>query len=766
MYTRKMMAGLFDEPTVSYVQVAVERGVDQFPDGLTYGVPERLEPLQVGQLISVPLGRGNTPTQAWVLSTSAVAPELPKGKETKQVYEKVRDAIVLPPDLVAMAKWMSQYYFSPIGPTLATMLPGPVRHGTGLVTRQLIDLADNPPSCEKTTAKQQGVLDALASLPESERPIEPPKLMKLANVGSKGPIDKLIERGQLICHHVTRVEATWFRQSVDTSIPEQLTDEQTSIIQNISSTLGTYASHLLFGVTGSGKTEVYIRVIEQAIQDGGSALVLVPEISLTPQTAARLMGRFPNKRIAILHSALTKAQRHQQWSLVAEGNADIIIGARSAVFAPIPEGQLRIVIVDEEHDNSYKQDQAPRYNGRDIAIRRAWNANCPVILGSATPSMESWWNATKRNISSLHKLTKRAPGLVAPEIEIVDMKPERHAGEIGNAVISRKLERSIHETIALGGQVLLLLNRRGFAPWITCASRSCKWMMKCEHCDSSMVYHRRKPLEEAGFVRCHHCGLEQRIQKQCPDCSKKIIQLGAGTQRVEAILKETLQIPDAYIARLDSDTMRKSSDLHTVLDAFGKGEIKVLLGTQIIAKGLDFPNVKLVGVIDADTAIDLPDFRAAERTYQLVSQVCGRCGRGEGHSKAIIQTYSPNASAITLASQSAFEQFANEELSFRHASQVPPSNRMARFIIRDKNFEHATGRADSLAERLRSIASDEITVFPAAACVLPRIADRFRFDVTVTSPTSQALQAFLKKARKTVKPGKELAIDIDPISML
>ncbi|MDE1038026.1 MAG: primosomal protein N' [Phycisphaerales bacterium] len=760
------MPGLFDEPSTSYVQVAVERGVDKFPEGLTYGVPERLGSLKIGQLVTVPLGRGNTPTQAWVIAASVEAPQLPKGKETKQVYEKDRDAIVLPEDLVGLATWMSQYYFSPIGPTLSTMLPGPVRSGAGLVTRQLVDLAENPPAYEKITSKQQGILDALALLPVSERPIEPAKLMKLASVGSKGPIEKLIARKQLTCHHVTRVEATWFRQSVDAKVPSQLTEEQITAVDAISGTLGNYASHLLFGVTGSGKTEVYIRVIQQAIADGGCALVLVPEISLTPQTAARLMGRFPDKRIAILHSALTKSQRHQQWSLVAEGKADIIIGARSAVFAPIPIGQLKLIVVDEEHDGSFKQDQSPRYHGRDIAIRRAWASDCPVVLGSATPSMESWWNAVTRKISTLHKLTKRAPGLVSPTIEIVDMKPERNAGTIGNAIMSRALERNIHETLAQNGQVLLLLNRRGFAPWIACASRTCKWMMKCDHCDASMVYHRRKPLEEAGFVRCHHCGLEQRVPKQCPDCAKKVIQLGAGTQRVEAILRETLQIPDEHIARLDSDTMKKSADLHSMLDAFGRGEIKVLLGTQMIAKGLDFPNVKLVGVIDADTAIDLPDFRAAERTYQLVSQVCGRCGRGEGSAKAIIQTYNPTAAAITLASKSAYEQFATEEIAFRCASQVPPATRMARFIVRESNFETASGRAESLASRLSLDAIGGVVVSPSAACVLPRIADKYRFDVTVTAPTSQELQKFLQNARKNVQAGRELAIDIDPISML
>ncbi len=761
------MAGLFDEPSVTFARVAVERGVDQFPDGLTYGIPERLLPITVGQLVTVPLGQGNTPTHAWILEITDETPVFAKGKETKQIYEKERDTIALPVDLIDLAKWMSKYYFAPIGPTLATMLPGPVRHGTGLVTKQLLDLAENPPTDVRITPKQQGVLDALTSIPKSKRPVDPKTLMQLANIGSKSPIDKLVEHGQLSCHHITRVEATWFRQSRDATTPEKLTDEQEKVIDEIGNVLHDgYSSHLLFGITGSGKTEIYIRLIEQAIANDGTALVLVPEISLTPQTAARLMGRFPDKRIAILHSALTKSQRHQQWSLVADGKADIVLGARSAVFAPLQNNQINIIIVDEEHDHSFKQDNAPRYNGRDVAIRRAWMAECPIILGSATPSMESWWNATNRNISTLHKLTKRAPGLVAPNIEVVDMRKERVHGEVGYPIVSTRLRAAVNKTLAMDGQVLLLLNRRGFAPWIACASRTCGWMMKCDHCDTSMVYHRRKPLEQAGFVRCHHCGTEQRVPKKCPDCSKKVIQLGAGTQRVEASLRESLQIPSEQIARLDADTTRKASDLHAMLDRFGAGEIRILLGTQMIAKGLDFPNVRLVGIIDADTAIDLPDFRASERTYQLVSQVCGRCGRGEGTATAIIQTFSPDAPAITLASKTDYETFATTELAFRQNAMVPPMTRMVRFIIKDHSFEQASGRADSLVDRLCAIADEEITISTAAACVLPRIADRFRFDITATATTSIALQSFLSAARATIKPSRNLTIDVDPISML
>jgi len=292
--------------------------------------------------------------------------------------------------------------------------------------------------------------------------------------------------------------------------------------------------------------------------------------------------------------------------------------------------------------------------------------------------------------------------------------------------------------------------------------------MRCEHCETSMVYHRRKPLEEVGFVRCHHCAKEQRVPKICPDCTKPVIRLGVGTQRLEAIIRETIPLPSNQIARLDTDTTRKISNLHDTLDRFTRGEIRVLLGTQMIAKGLDVEGVTLVGVIDADTAIDLPDFRASERTFQLVSQVCGRCGRGSREAKAIVQTYNPQSPAIVLASEGKYEEFANRELQLRQETGLPPTSRMVRFVVRDDEFERTAGRADALYERLLSIASPSIQITPAAPCVLTRIADRFRFDVTASATTARELQQFLEDARqkKYIENNRDLAIDVDPVSML
>jgi primosomal protein N' (replication factor Y) len=766
------MPGLFDEPSVSHVQVAVERGVDRFPDGLSYGVPASMELLKIGDRVTVPLGRGNTPTPGWVIDVLDDPPDVPGGGEPKQVLDRDRSAVALPKNLVELARWISRYYAAPIGPTLATMLPGAVRLGTGLAKRQRVDLAISLPDLPdnvRITPTQQRVIDAVADLPQTRRPVAIPQLKKAAGIGSRGPIDRLIDHGILISRRVSSIEASWFDQAVDRRPPPTLTAEQETVVNSIAPAIGEgFSCHLLQGVTGSGKTEVYMRLIERSLQDGGTAIVLVPEIALTPQTGARLIGRFPDKRVAILHSSLTAAQRHQQWAMVARGDADIVLGARSAAFAPIPDGELRLIIVDEEHDASYKQDSAPRYHGRDVAIRRASMSACPVVLGSATPSLESWANAKRFGRSTLHTLSRRAPGLVAPSIEIVDMRGARSMEGGGPPIFSRHLDDAIRNVLKDNGQIVLLLNRRGFAPYLVCASRTCGWTLRCADCDATMVYHRRRVTSDAGFVRCHHCGTECRVPKSCPDCGQAVVRLGVGTQRLEDFVRQQLPIDADRIARLDADTTRRAADLHAAIDRFARGEIQVLLGTQMIAKGLDIPGVRLVGVIDADTSIDLPDFRAAERTCQLVSQVCGRCGRSEGEARAVIQTWNPDAPPIRMAAEGLYTTFADRELGLRAASGLPPETRMLRLVSRDGEAAVARGRAESIAARLRGIAGMEVTVAPPVPCVLPRIAERFRYEVVLSAATVGPLQALLAEARAAgiLRSGRDLVIDVDPVSML
>jgi primosomal protein N' (replication factor Y) len=749
------MSSLFSgaaEITVDgYARVAVEAGVDRFPDGLTYAVPETLADLAPGERVVVPLGRGNRPTAGYVLERTD-APGHDAGT-IKTVVARDEAAVRLPGELLALARWMAGYYCAPVGMALATMLPAAVKRRVGSVTRTLVDLAPDPPGSHKPTAKQRRVLELLEATPTADRPIELRRLQELAGLATVGPIRRLIDAGLLVASRRTAVHAAWADRAVSSAPPPGLTGPQRCVVDAVGATIGQgFTAHLLYGVTGAGKTEVYLRLIDRVVRDGSVALLLVPEISLTPQTGGRLLGRFPDRRVAILHSGLTAAQRHQQWTTAADGSADIVIGARSAVFAPVPDGRLGLIVVDEEHDGSYKQDQVPRYHGRDVAVRRAQLAGVPVLLGSATPSLESWHNATGRGSYRLHRLDERAPGLSLPRVRVVDFVEERRRRRDRRIhLLGPTLEGAIGRALEGGGQVLILLNRRGYASYIACPSPACGWCMTCPHCDVNVVYHRSGAVPAGGYVRCHHCLTEQRLPAGCPDCRRRLSTLGFGTQRVEEELTAKFPVLELgrTMLRLDSDTMSSARDYHDALDRFADGSVRALVGTQMIAKGLDYPGVRLVGVVNADTAVNLPDFRAAERTFQLVSQVAGRCGRGTAAGAVVVQTLHPEMPAIRLAAAHDFEGFAAGELEERRRCGLPPVTRLARIVVRHEDHDRAVTLAEQLAHGLGRLELGGAVVRGPAPCPIGRIAGRFRHQVELIAPDAAVLQRALTAARRT-----------------
>ncbi|HRP63581.1 MAG TPA: primosomal protein N' [Phycisphaerales bacterium] len=769
---------------IALARVAVERGVDRYPDGLTYAVPAALADLAPGERVIVPLGKANTPTAGYVVEISDETDTPESGRtKIKSILQRDPSATRLPVGLMSLAKWISTYYGAPIGMTLASMLPAAVKRGTGTVTRIVLDLGDPLPLGEKLPAAQKRVLETLASLPVESRPVEMRKLADLAGVKTTGPVRKLLERGLVEQSRKTAVEAAWVehaRSAFPPFVPESLTAPQQRIVNEISPQLDKgFSIHLLYGVTGSGKTEVYIRLIEQTLATGRIALMLVPEISLTPQTGGRLIGRFPDHRVAVLHSGLTAAQRHQQWQLAADGRAAIVLGARSAIFAPVQDDRLGLIIVDEEHDGSYKQDQAPRYHGRDVAIRRAQLAGCPIVLGSATPSLESWFNATARSESkaryALHRLDDRVPGAKLPKVHVVDFVREQRAHHDKRVhLIGPTMLNALHRTLNAGSQALILLNRRGYANYIACPDHLCGYVMRCDQCDASMIYHLNRKGSGSGglpgFVRCHHCLSEQKLPATCPDCGKKISTFGLGTQRVEEeLLRDFPQLEEGQtLMRVDSDAMHGAKAFHDVLTRFGEGAIRVLLGTQMIAKGLDFPGVQLVGVINADTSINLPDFRAAERTFQLVSQVAGRSGRGVSPGVVIVQTFNPTSPAIRLAAAHDYVGFAQGELKFRAQSGLPPVKRMMRIVVRDDELAKCIAMSRRLADGLTRLSPKGVLVRPPAPCPISRIAGKHRHQVEVIAPTAREIQDLLAAARREeiIKPGAAMAVDVDPIALL
>jgi primosomal protein N' (replication factor Y) len=814
-----------------YVQVAVERGIDRAGasgDDLRRGATltySSEKALPVGRRVEVPLGRGGKVVVGGIVVASGGA-ELLSGLDPERVKPILRDAgSGLPARLVELAQWMSGYYVCPLGMVLATMMPAAVKKGTGVKSvRVLVRASDAAGSA--AVGKLEGSVkraaekawEKLSAVEAAAFPISPKGLAAKLGLKTTGPLKKMVEV-ELLEMRVERV-IDGGGEGNDLGEPNPLlpqgaliggpplTSEQARAVNGIVATLGGFGVHLLRGVTGSGKTEVYLRVIAAALERGGggeAAIVLVPEIALTPQTAARFterFGRAGGEGVAVLHSGLTASARHGEWDRVSRGAARVVVGARSAVFAPLPERiRLGVIVVDEEHDSSYKQDQLPRYHGRDVAIKRAQLEGCPVVLGSATPSLESWANAIRGvNVGAkyaLWELPERVGGGVLPPVDVVDMAEERRrskldatgeqgprfggGGPAGLSLVGPTLDGAIRRTLEEGGQVILLLNRRGFAHYLTCRDARCGWVCGCEHCDASLVLHRadwgggstgETPVPPAEFVRCHHCLEETRVPRVCPVCGKRVGPLAAGTQRAEEELSERYGLaPGVDLLRVDSDSMRSGRDYFEALSRFGRGEVRMLLGTQMVAKGLDFPNVRLVGVLDADTAANLPDFRAAERTFQLVSQVAGRAGRGTAGGRVIVQTLNPGMSAIRLAAMHDYVGFATQELGLRVRAGLPPATKMARVVVRDPDVTKAERHAKELGGLLLAEAEKAgvgVRMLGPAPAPIARIAGQHRIAIELIARRRGDLQALLAalRAKGQLKSDSATAVDVDPVALM
>ena len=543
----------------------------------------------------------------------------------------------------------------------------------------------------------------------------------------------------------------------------ELNAEQKSAVNRCHDVIAARAFRalLLFGVSGSGKTEVYINAMRKVVSDGRQALMLVPEIALTTQLMQRLAKRF--RDIAIIHSALTGVQRSLLWNEIAAGRKRVIIGTRSAVFAPCPE--LGLIVVDEEQESSFKNLQAPRYNSRDVGIKRAQLENIPIILGTATPSLETWHNCRRFAHYELIRLHNRVAGLPMPAVRIVDMHNEQFGGG-RQVILSRVLVKALRETLDQHQQAILLLNRRGYATVLMC--RACKRRIECPNCQANAVFHK------AGDVMiCHYCHRRFTPPERCPmaDCRQPLVRIGIGTQRLEEVLAGLL--PTARVLRADSDAVSRPEHYAQIVSKLENHEIDILIGTQMIAKGLDFPFVSLVGVINADTAMAIPDFRAAERTFQLVTQVAGRAGRADKPGRVVVQTIMPDSYAIQAAMRHDFETFAAEELPRRQASGYPPFGRLARIVISDPVDSKARQAAEDLSRRIDrttvELHHSPMTVSPALPCFMERLRNQYRYEVLIRASSANELQTLLdhlRGAKALSVKAKTLTIDVDPISLL
>ena len=730
---------------------------------LHYKVPESLRAqVQVGTLVRVPIVSS---LKLGLVGEIGPPVDFPIDR-LKSIVQVVYPFPALPKDLLELARWMSTYYAAPLDSIIETMIPGAVRRGAGIKEERLLSVATKlPPEEVEALAKrapQQAKLYRF--LAEQFRPV--PKPLALSRLSlTAAVVAGLVKRG-VVAESTRRVERhsyhdDWAKGELVAAEPHPLNPEQRTAVDALDRAVeaGRFGVHLLHGVTGSGKTEVYLRAIDRALKLGGGVVFLVPEVALTPQTVARLRSRLeaiaPGNRCVVWHSHLSEGERLDGWLALATGEAKIVVGARSAVFAPVRD--LRLVVVDEEHEPAYKQDESPRYHGRDVAVMRSKIAGCLCLLGSATPSLESYSNALSGRYTLL-QLLSRVDSRKLPHIDVVDMRIEI-ARQRGLATLSRTLVDAMHERFAKKEQTILFINRRGYSSSMQC--RSCGRVEECPHCSVSMTYHRNDET-----LRCHLCGEERPAPVRCAGCGAPDIRWkGLGTQRVEEAVKRVL--PRARIERMDADTMSKKNRFREVLSDFRVGKIDILVGTQMIGKGLDFPNVTLVGLIDADLSMHIPDFRANERTFQLLVQVAGRAGRGDRAGEVVVQTFTPQAEAIQFSRHADFLGFAESELKVRREFGYPPAPHRIRHRVPGPHPEKLKFFSEQWAKRVGEVLGKRVELRGPAPASIEKIKDEYRWQLWYFTDTVTKVIADLTALRASFAWPEDMVqvLDVDPVNL-
>ena len=804
-----------------FAEIAVPAG---FHQTLTYRIPASLQDgVRLGSRVEVPLGPKRT--TGFVVALLDRAPvEASKLKPIRAVLDDDEPALI--PEIIDLCRWAAEYYIAPLGEMLKVALPANM---AARGKRQAVLAADEALIARARQSKQildadLPLLDELRKRPLAvatifeEMKVSRSSIERLRDAGiitladrlkdaegvrydrfvvlesdpggltakQLGAVDLLRARGgelsvralehagvsaavlsALVRKGVVRIERRPRRHTLDAFLAGlegvetgeiRYSGEQRMAITAIGGALGTFAPFVLEGVTGSGKTEVYIELMREVVKRGEQALLLVPEISLTPVFASRLKERF-GVRIAILHSNLSASERYDQWWRARRGEVDVAIGPRSALFTPFQ--RLGLIVVDEEGDGAYKQEETPRYNARDLAVVRAQSRGIPVVLGSATPSLESRENAARGKYTLL-RMTKRVEARPLPDVETVDLRKESGEKEDkGFVIISSGLKTALRETFDAGEQAIILINRRGYAPYLLC--RECGHEFRCRDCSVTLTVHRRE-----GLLICHYCGLRTRIPSKCTLCQGEVLQpIGFGTEKVEERFHR--DFPDVPVAVLDRDSTRKKGSLVQILDRFRRGETRALIGTQMLSKGHHFPNVTLTGVLNADSILGYPDFRAAEKTFYLLTQVAGRAGRGELRGKVLIQTAFPTHYAIQHALRHDYESFYEAEIQFRRTFHYPPVTAMIALLFRGETLTDVERAANECGRLLEAAVEPlkETRIQGPAPAPLARIKAVWRYQILLRSPMRTALRKAVEAVLLPRKwKGVDVAIDVDPINIL
>ncbi|HEU0139971.1 MAG TPA: primosomal protein N' [Bryobacteraceae bacterium] len=785
----------------------------------TYAVPDTMSHrIQAGCRVLVPFGTRRL--IGMVIGVHDGDPET----ASREALRLVDEEPVLDSSLLGLGAWISSYYSAPLGEVLRTMVPltGELRQGkiyslsdsgrdaarqllfddggTEAAAQVLRALEKRPLTAAYLASKIPGAQRALRSLEKrgfveveeshdtrdprrasSSRLVvefaERPGSVKLGKperelsaylelhpgAHSLKELERVVPRASTAARLLARkgFVRLVLREPVLMAPergPHKLNPAQQEAFRAVHAAIESseFRTILLHGVTGSGKTEVYLNAIDSALALGRGALLLVPEIALTPAVAGQFFGRFGN-RVAILHSAFSGIERADQWRRIQRGDAPVVVGTRSGVFAPVPN--LGLIVVDEEHDQSYKQEETPRYNGRDVAIVRAQQTGACVVLGSATPSLESRYNV-ERGKYTLITLPERIENRPMPEVEIVDMRLE-FLETRKQAVFSRKLIEQIGRRLETGEQTMLLLNRRGFSAFVAC--RACGERIQCVNCAVTLTFHRRDRR-----LLCHYCNYAERVPSVCPKCNSEYLQfLGTGSEKVEEELHR--EFPAARIARMDRDTVTGKRQYETILNGFRERRYDILVGTQMIAKGHDIPNVTLVGVVSADVGLAMPDFRAAERTFQLLTQVAGRAGRGSVAGRVLVQTINPDHYAIRFAAAQDYASFYEKEIEFRRLMRYPPFSALANVVVRGRKQEDAL-RMSAELERILNPAPERTRILGPAEAPVPRLRDEFRYQLLIKTGSRKILRELLDRLRSHALdnkwPATALVIDVDPLSLL
>ncbi|MDK3156668.1 primosomal protein N' [Kamptonema cortianum] len=736
-----------------FAKVVLERNLDKEFD---YLIPDSLlGVVQVGSKVRVPFGR-----QILMGFVSSVMSH-PDYPDCKPITEVIGKKPFLDHHLLELARWMAGYYSCPYETALRSVMPEAVRKADAAHKEKLFVTLKKPLTPEaaeafpKRSRKQLMVLQYLQS--HGGRFLR--DLMEETSTG-RSSLDALEDAGWIIISPEAVDRDPFENETFLPSSPLLLNDEQKQAFLTITQaiTASSPGVILLHGVTGSGKTEVYLQAMDYCLRHGKGAIVMVPEIALTPQTVERFKSRFAESgtQVAVLHSHLSAGERHDQWHKIHEGRARIVIGARSAVFAPVRE--LGLIIVDEEHESTYKQEEAPRYNARDVAVMRGKLLGAAVVLGSATPSLESFHNAAKGKYT-LRSMPKRIDDKKMPLMRIIDMRQEA-LRQKGVHIFSGRLRDAIQERLDKSEQTILFLNRRGFATSMVCPK--CGHVEMCPHCSVALTYHRGKNL-----LACHVCGHKAAPPQDCPACHAPDIRYtGLGTEKVEDTLAKLF--PKARIRRMDSDTMTRKDSYRETLGAFRTGKIDILLGTQMIAKGLDFPNVTLVGILNADLGLHLPDFRAGERTFQLLTQVAGRAGRGEVEGEVIVQTFTPFHPAVQFARHHDYQGFYEQEIGFRQELKYPPLSHVILITIRGTNDDKAAFVAQSLRKLLAQNAPAGAILGDAAPAPMAKMKTYFRYQIMLRASSVLKLIGHVEAVLKSFTPPEDvlLTVDVDPLFLM